>query len=72
MLEKDISIRKLGNKVLIKKSKHVKFLDINLVKDLSKTLGETKGVAIAAPQIGSNFRIFVVLRNIFKNTKNIH
>ena len=61
-------ITKLGSKVLNKKSKSVEKVDINLVKTLSKVLKDSKmGVAISAPQIGINHRVFVVNKNTLSN-----
>lgn len=54
-------IKKLGSKILNKKSKLVKQLDVTIVKKLSKALKNSKiGVAISAVQIGINYQIFIV------------
>jgi peptide deformylase len=55
-----------GDKILRTKSKPIRSLDkktVELIRDLKDTLKaqkEPEGVGLAAPQIGKNFRIFVV------------
>jgi peptide deformylase len=55
-----------GDKILRTKSKPVQKIDkkiIELIKDLKETLKaqvEPEGVGLAAPQIGKNFRMFVI------------
>lgn len=63
-MSKSLSIVKLGNPILRQSSSivtDVKDEDITkLIDDLMKTLVETNGVGIAAPQVAANYRLFIV------------
>jgi len=53
-----------NNEILRKKSEHVKAVDkkvLKLIKEMGKTMKAEKGVGLAAPQVGENLRIIVVL-----------
>lgn len=62
-----------SNRVLRQKAKEVPVKDINspkireLLKEMKKSLHEEDdGVAIAAPQVGANLRIFIVSGRVFE------
>jgi predicted Rdx family selenoprotein len=66
-----------GQPVLRKKAEAVKVAEIpgkeiqKLIRDMSKELAShDDGVAIAAPQIGASYRIFVVSRKVFALKKD--
>lgn len=54
------------NEILRKKSEEVKKIDkktIKFIKEMIESMNEAKGVGLAAPQVGKNIRIIVVLLN---------
>lgn len=56
-------VREIGEEILGKKAKEVKKIDDNileLINDMIETMYEENGVGIAAPQVGSLKRIFIV------------
>lgn len=57
------NIVKIGDEVLRKKSKIVETIDnkiITLLEDMAETMHESKGVGLAAPQVGLLKRIIVI------------
>ncbi len=59
------------NKILRAKSETVKEITpkvLSLIKDMKETLAQAEnGVGLAAPQVGQNIRLFVVLEEIAKD-----
>lgn len=55
--EPDPILRKMSQPVPLKELGTKKFLD--LIKDMEKTMEVEKGVGIAAPQVGINWRMFI-------------
>ncbi len=60
-----------NNPILRKKSQPIKKLDeeiLKLAKDMIEILVKNDGVGLAGPQVGKNFRIFVVSKNLSKKS----
>lgn len=54
------------NEILRKKSEPIKQIDkkvLKLLKEMGKSMKEEKGVGLAAPQVGENIRMILVLMN---------
>ncbi len=54
------------NEILRKKSKEVKKIDkklLKFIKEMDKSMKSEKGVGLAAPQVGKNIRLIIVLLN---------
>ncbi len=54
------------NEILRKKSELIKQIDkkvLKLLKEMEKSMKEEKGVGLAAPQVGENIRMILVLLN---------
>jgi peptide deformylase len=52
-----------GNPILRKKAKQVDVVDesiIEIVRNMDKVMQESKGVGLAAPQVGISLRIFIL------------
>ena len=60
--EAPLQIIYYGNKILRQKSKNIKNIDesiYNLIKNMTETMIESKGVGLAAPQVGLSIRLFI-------------
>lgn len=76
-----LEILQKENKILHKIAKEIKSSDFSsakikkIIKEMAETLdAQEDGVALAAPQIGESFRLFIVSTKVFnieKNKKNI-
>lgn len=58
-----LDIVKIGNEILKKKSLDIDIIDssvLKLIKSMKETLKKSKGVGLAAPQVGVNKRLIIV------------
>ena len=59
-----LPILQIGDEILTKKCLPVESIDGELIKlldDMKQTLADAKGAGLAAPQVGKNIRVFIVV-----------